>query len=636
MHKFFTKIQFLAFLASFFVTFVVGFLVWDMSINSGYVLKCLASETEKVSSKIFTASVSSNLENKEVVPVSESEPETNLAEDKTEENQDSVITPVESEQDQLDDIAEKLDIIQQEVNDLMPKSDLQKEDTKKDDEEDKDKKDDQDQKDKKEKEDTKDVKVPQIYPKILIFETKISPIEQRYIKLYNPNTLAVDLTGWYLQRKTATSSDWSSLVSSSEFQNKSIQPGEYFLISRAEFFSGIFMSDLTLTENNSLVLKNPNGEVSDMAYTTSETPVANGGGGGSSVTYPKVLISEVQALPVDKRFIELYNPNSTDVDLTNWYLQRKTATGSDYGTCVPKKDFSGKTILANNYFIISKLDASADILEPDLTITDNNSFVFKNPNSEISDELDLITTTSSSTGQSIGRKVLPDSTEQDTGNSSADFELQTPTPKFQNVTWTEPIAPTLESIEITTSPTKNIYLVGEDLDITGLAVFGIYSDGTKTPEPINLDNITGFDRASPSTGQVLTINFGGKTTSYQINITENITPPLPIFPSIITYSISNSIISTTSPTTEFDLSFSEPVKYVIDILDSGGSLVKNVYKSPSYVTNPRAKSWDGTDTSKAVVPDGNYTVKITITDEDKNTLIDTSKIITVDNSSLSG
>ena len=44
------------------------------------------------------------------------------------------------------------------------------------------------------------------------------------------------------------------------------------------------------------------------------------------VSYPKILISEVQVAGIsdDKQeFIELYNPNNTDVDLTGWYLQRK-------------------------------------------------------------------------------------------------------------------------------------------------------------------------------------------------------------------------------------------------------------------------------------------------------------------------
>jgi len=162
-------------------------------------------------------------------------------------------------------------------------------------------------------------------------------------------------------------------------------------------------------------------------------------GSGSSVSYPKILISEVQvANSTDEKseFIELYNPNNTEVDLTGWYLQRKTASASSYSTYAANTLFSGLKISAKGYFLIARkgyFAKSADI-SVDNPITKDNSFVFKNPGGEVSDKLGFgaaedrenFGAKNPANGQTIGRKVTGE-TEQDTEDNSADFEFQTPT-----------------------------------------------------------------------------------------------------------------------------------------------------------------------------------------------------------------
>ena len=56
----------------------------------------------------------------------------------------------------------------------------------------------------------------------------------------------------------------------------------------------------------------------------------------TSLIESAVLINEVQIKPTEDRFIELYNSGSSEVDLTGWYLQRKTATAGDFGSLVSK------------------------------------------------------------------------------------------------------------------------------------------------------------------------------------------------------------------------------------------------------------------------------------------------------------
>ncbi len=61
----------------------------------------------------------------------------------------------------------------------------------------------------------------------------------------------------------------------------------------------------------------------------------------AQVASAAVVINEIQILPTSERFIELYNSGSSDVDLTGWYIQRKTATGSSFGSLVTSTQLNG-------------------------------------------------------------------------------------------------------------------------------------------------------------------------------------------------------------------------------------------------------------------------------------------------------
>lgn len=78
-------------------------------------------------------------------------------------------------------------------------------------------------------------------------------------------------------------------------------------------------------------------------------------------------------------------------------------------------------------------------------------------------------------------------------------------------------ARSVNSINITSQPTKLTYFVGEDLDLTGLAVKAIYS---LHEEEVDVDDVavTGFDSASAVNDQVVTITYAGKTATFKVNI----------------------------------------------------------------------------------------------------------------------
>jgi hypothetical protein len=184
-----------------------------------------------------------------------------------------------------------------------------------------------------------------------------------------------------------------------------------------------------------------------------EIPIYVGSGGGSntpSASYLKILITEVQISPTAERFIELYNPNNSTIDLTDWYIQKKTQTGSDFASLVSKTYFNSKIINAYNYFLISRSAlAEADIVLNNLTLVESNVIQLKNPNGEIADKIgwgqaqdsETSPTQNPQTNQTIGRKWLEGTDYQDTDNNSVDFEIQFPTPKAKNETFRDILPP---------------------------------------------------------------------------------------------------------------------------------------------------------------------------------------------------
>ena len=109
-----------------------------------------------------------------------------------------------------------------------------------------------------------------------------------------------------------------------------------------------------------------------------------------------------------------------------------------------------------------------------------------------------------------------------------------------------------------------------------------------------------------------------------------------VSPAVSSYTLDESVISPNyssgvKDTATFNLAFSEQVNASIDIVDSAGTLVKHIYDS-SAVTNPGPKVWNGKNTNDvSFVADGVYTIKIVITDRALNSITDTTKTITVDN-----
>jgi len=227
---------------------------------------------------------------------------------------------------------------------------------------------------------------------------------------------------------------------------------------------------------------------------TSRPLIYVGGGGGITIqkdkcdeyknkNYPKLIISEVQfGADVDKddEFIEIYNPNDQEVDITCWYLEKysslsnQTATPSSQ-TLLPKTKSSG-IIKPHGFYLIASKNYSGTTT-PDYVYTENyyisknNSLILKKPNGEISDLVGYGDNAqkiyqyekSPFTFENNVRKVCVESANvciyrsiqrknfQDTDDNSNDFWLHKPSPKNSLITE----SPRENFIDLTTITIKN-------------------------------------------------------------------------------------------------------------------------------------------------------------------------------------
>jgi hypothetical protein len=202
-------------------------------------------------------------------------------------------------------------------------------------------------------------------------------------------------------------------------------------------------------------------------------PVTLGyGGGGSSNSnqrkdpcddyknrnYPKIIINEIQfetSEDTKDEFIELYNPNNEEIDLTCWKLEKYTADkhGSNTDnadkqpiTLIPSSKFKGK-IKPNGYFLITS-SSTKEKYQGDLSyaesysIANNNVIILRKPNGEISDlvgygsdkEKIYQYETSPFVFERLENRSIQRKNFQDTDNNSKDFWLRKPSPKNSSIT----------------------------------------------------------------------------------------------------------------------------------------------------------------------------------------------------------
>lgn len=352
-------------------------------------------------------------------------------------------------------------------------------------------------------------KITGVYPtrnKVIINEIAwmgtINSASDEWIELKNISQSEVDLDNWQLLDK-----DQKIKII---FNNRySIQPNGFFLLERTDDNSVpgisadlIYTGALTNT-NEALYLFDDNCQLQDEALANPNWPTGDnsskrtmerkhnlewqtssniggtprqenssgyyvyyGGGGGGDTSVPpptppsptlpppEILITEIQiisASSTDDDFIELYNPTSTNADISGFQLKKKSSTGNEYSVIL----FPAGTIISpQGYFLwMNSGFASSSGILTDVTTTQtlskNNSLALLDKDKNIVDAVAWGSSTNPfvetlsfpqnpDKNQSLGRKWSTSTgTYIDTDNNYNDFQIQEPTPKAKNKTQKE-------------------------------------------------------------------------------------------------------------------------------------------------------------------------------------------------------
>ncbi|MCX6765286.1 MAG: lamin tail domain-containing protein, partial [Candidatus Nealsonbacteria bacterium] len=393
-------------------------------------------------------------------------------------------------QDILDDISEKIDILAQEIAELTGNQIAEDE---KDDDSEEDVKDDHRKKEKTytslESEPVWCQKLENDIPlsdKIIINEVAwmgtSNSSSDEWFELKNISDEAINLDGWQILDK-------ESQIKIS-FDNRYIIPAKGFLLlertddDSIPFISANYIYVGALSNSNeSLTLFDKNCALQDEAMANPDWPAGDsnskrtmerskdltwhtysGLGKDGIMGTPKrensepgeisienkILITEIlTAVKTDDKeeFVELYNPNDKDIDLTGWYIQKKTKSAASFSTFASSSLFSGKIIKANSYFLIVREEVSFLNLADTITsyaLADDNTLALKNNKSEIVDKVgwgeanDYETEPAESSekpekGKSLARKIIKRE-YIDSNNNKLDFEKQNSSPKQRNKT----------------------------------------------------------------------------------------------------------------------------------------------------------------------------------------------------------
>ena len=167
----------------------------------------------------------------------------------------------------------------------------------------------------------------------------------------------------------------------------------------------------------------------------------------------------------------------------------------------------------------------------------------------VGDSLDLTGAAIAAEYQGAGVKIIPVTKEMVSGYDSSVPGVQKLTVAYGGFTTTfdiEVFRDEIVGISMCTPPSKDEYLVGEELDLSGAAIRVQYSYSDSKNVPLTKDMVTGFDSTVLGT-KTLTVSYQGHTTTFFVKVIDNETTGISIntYPQKTQYLLGEGVLDLT-------------------------------------------------------------------------------------------
>ena len=140
----------------------------------------------------------------------------------------------------------------------------------------------------------------------------------------------------------------------------------------------------------------------------------------------------------------------------------------------------------------------------------------------VGEELNLDGLTVEATYSDGSTSVVTVTSDMVSGFDSSVAGTQTLTVTYEDCTVNfdvEVIENSVSNINILNYPSKTSYYLGEELDVSGLEIEAVYSDGSTSVVTVTSDMVSGFDSSVAGT-QTLTVTYGDCTATFDVEVIE--------------------------------------------------------------------------------------------------------------------
>ena len=298
----------------------------------------------------------------------------------------------------------------------------------------------------------------------------------------------------------------------------------------------------------------------------------------------KILITQIQVSGINTttdEFVELYNPNTQPICLTNWQLKKKTSGGTENDLV---SIFSAtSSIPTHGYFLIAHKNYSG-LTTPDFwytnssnSLANDNALILYDDAGAISDKVgfgkagdyESATTTNPGKGEAL-KRISDSNSYQDTDNNLSDFIVAAPNPQNS-------LATPWPTITVVNNPPSAIIAVATTTFYTNRLITFIGTNSTDTDGQI-INYSWSFGDGSTDIGTSTSYSYA-TSSDYAITLTVTDDDLATGSANLTLHIIENTPPATTTTST---------VSTTLPVVNPGDTLINEFF---SWTPNTSTKEW---------------------------------------------